>query len=786
MASDASTLARLLHAAAQQRRLMQPWLGDKRFVAKGGTLLYAVDADVIMLYVNPAERAVATEQGREGYAQVFPWDNDAVSEALGRALAEHIFFRMGDTRGLLLLPPTEQEVRRIFAALTHRAAGEHADVAGDLHRLEVLVSNLKQERSDEATLDWLTSNAPRLARFLAGQRGPSAEVRRFSRLLAQGRIAPLEFALEQSWVIHSTLRKALRGPELFKGRADLRKLRENWFLRLSGTKSTATSKVLIYDDAQALARLEWTNAHLNQRRYRLVLITGDPSLLDAARYYVPDSQGETHSFADLYLRHPRAYLAEPAVLSPKKGTPKATVSVDTEFLKWLDTFLGELQVGGQSYRERLDEVLVKLEAQDAELTASVHQVLQRHPTIVEEVHQRWTDYTRNLVLDHGLPVSSGEAEIKVVAQLRDGVKAALERVSRQIARRVRETWAACFEVATQAGLGWLQASLGPVRARNVPLLSFHSFPKASQFVHAMLSSSPRGVSRKIYDKKFDALRQEDPSMYTFYVAHSLLFAAAGSWRVAAILAERAWDIAQAHQRKPITGREAAYLWAVALRHSAKHTADLARVSLLLQQANVCFAVDREERPEVEGGEIRFEAERLALWVTYHLFQRFLGEKLPDVVPTLAQVQDEIIALLQEKVVAMLERLDEHHQERRLIARIVERNLLTNLFTIALLRWDQGESLDPIKLRPLFARYDTNLRSSERPPIEPSFLVQSIYLAAGFCTASDDQEKEHLRQRLSNELTETNIVAHTVFPYDPGRFLFLRNLVSPGGVSKGAS
>jgi len=123
--SDTVALSVLLKAAARQRRYMQPWRGDRRFRAAGGTVLYAVDTDVVKLYTAPDQVAVATERRPEGYAQVFPDDEPIRLEALGYGLAAHIFYRLAGKEPLLVLPPMEQEIRRVFKGVSH--SGEVSD-----------------------------------------------------------------------------------------------------------------------------------------------------------------------------------------------------------------------------------------------------------------------------------------------------------------------------------------------------------------------------------------------------------------------------------------------------------------------------------------------------------------------------------------------------------------------------------------------------------------------------------------------------------------------------------
>jgi hypothetical protein len=121
---EMGALARLIRAVAKQRRFMQPWIGDKRFAANGGTLLHAVDTDVITFYTAPEKNAVASG-AREGYAQIFPEDDASLAEAMSRALVTQLFYGIEGAHPLLVLPPMEKEVGAVFAGMTASADRLH-------------------------------------------------------------------------------------------------------------------------------------------------------------------------------------------------------------------------------------------------------------------------------------------------------------------------------------------------------------------------------------------------------------------------------------------------------------------------------------------------------------------------------------------------------------------------------------------------------------------------------------------------------------------------------------
>jgi hypothetical protein len=364
--------------------------------------------------------------------------------------------------------------------------------------------------------------------------------------------------------------------------------------------------------------------------------------------------------------------------------------------------------------------------------------------------------------------------------LQHDVQAVLDRVEDELQARIRQTWDAYFEVATDLGYGLLfqQAIQRRIRARNPPVLSYDSFEKAGAFLKRMLSSRQRGEWDKSYRSDLDALRQEDPSRYTYFLAFAVLFAAEGVWRIAALLAEKAMDLADGGPYERISGREAAYMRAVAMRHCARRVSDLDQVFPMLEDAARRLEQDRSSRPDLRAGEIRFAAERPALWLSYHLFGLFAGADLPEWLPSLPQVQVNLESVLRD-LDADIQQANGAEKEARLlwIDRNVERNLLINLFMVALLRhWKQGEVLDRDGYREPFERLRANMEANDDLAIERSFLVSAVYTAAAWWMSDSAKERRALRKEMETLLTDQAINESSVLPYEERRFRFLRDLV----------
>lgn len=247
----------------------------------------------------------------------------------------------------------------------------------------------------------------------------------------------------------------------------------------------------------------------------------------------------------------------------------------------------------------------------------------------------------------------------------------------------------------------------------------------------------------------------------------------------------------------IYGREAAYLQAVAIRHSAGNVQDLSRAGPLLDKAKECLDEERRERPFLQAGESRFGSERLALFITYHLFRLFMNKGIPDDVPKLSEVQaaienqiGEVEAQLDTLGVRLAAQAPESSEIRvlmreRWIARNVYRQLFTNLFMAVLSRCGrEEETVDPTEYSARFHRYEVFVGLDEEPNSAPSFVGKAIYLAAGWWTESDDHRKKRWERELGYHLDDDKIESNTVFPYDSLRFRFLRELASKTDIRAG--
>ncbi|MBF0400034.1 MAG: hypothetical protein HQL90_04640 [Magnetococcales bacterium] len=794
-------LTRLFQAAARQRHLMDSWLNDHEFIAGGGRIWYATDTDVVVLYTKPGEVSVARTDGgedhqgpREGYAEIFPGDADrdgkSATVALGRALANFIFFHNTGNIPLAVFPPTHRELRRVYLKIIDKASEEQIKVEQELDRLQQIHAHLKSITDGQQLQEALEHVVPAVSAILFGL-GATGELLRFSDLIARLRLARVQELPEypgtaaQGFPVES-----FAGPNDLFEQYQFDRLKEQWQVRLENEYRTKnaingllTQKVvnLLDDDAQLLTWVQRVNKRMSSSKNRLVLLTGAARLFHVAKD-APDwsTQERGKSFADAYLRHPKAYLAEPQVLFPSANAGAVDKGQHHQkkkrFLEWLDTFLSHSKGYDPENNCRM-------------LEDAAREALEANHSLLHDFQKRWDEYRRSVMTAHPfndleqISRSKDSQSLQKLFQTAQNLDLLRQGIQKLVDERIEKTWLSCFSMATLAGYSLLfQRVKGTeIPTRNPPPLYFTSlhvarrlmqFPFFNRFLQARESGEK--LQPDDFQKDLDALRLEDPSNYTYFLGFSQLFAMEGAWAVANIQAKRAFDSAERSANKLISGREAVYMRAVARRHCVREVKDLMRVRQHLATARQCLERDlrREENP-TKTTQLRFDAEDLAVDVTAHLFRIFLRVEIPPEldVPSLEETENRLAWLANN--------LGAFATEDAWVLLHVERNLLANLLMVALLRWKEDQSsINPAAYQTWVKRMEENIdkASNGTVPIKVTFLIQAILLASR-CWSSDIRKiRKESAQELSRLLTDQAIADRfrTVLPYDRARYWFLRD------------
>ena len=798
----AAVLAQYVEDAARLRLHLLGWESDRRFAAAGGRIIYSIDTDILKLFLDPVNVAVShRDSGKEprpGYTQIFRDDPPELSIALGRALGEFIFFRLGECAPILMLPPIEREVGEMFHAITLDADREHRDALGELHRLREnlsdIVERIQSISDNRERLNLVIGEMPQLHDLLFGYSGPSAELARLAILLEQSPFTDLDRFLSAPHGLDADSFEHLRRPSSIRDWIDFSHLQGRWEERVAPLKSKQMSRKNIETDCRVLARVELLNRILKPFDIRVVHVTGDQAICGAASGYRPDEGGL--SFDVLYLRDPRTFLAEPSVLFTARDTDPHDAQ---ELIEWLGVFLADF-----TDNEEISPVglLAFLERTPAERYNAVQRVLERDPLAGSSFADQWKRFCGPVTLDivHSVPkehTASVEQYLSILSGWAEGstreshqklreagnsfrqtmrhFQEALDDLEALVTERVLETWRSCFAAATSTGFSLLRFGAGDGAPARSPLpITFGTFPAASDFFSKML----RGGHGERYREMIEALWIDDDTDYVFYLAFGALFGAQGKWRVALILADRALAVVEKESSGPrpekISGREAYYLRAAARRLTARRREDFDKAEEALRGARTALERNRAAAPGHPVTGLRFDAEQVAIDLGRHLYD------LLSASPTAQPPSPELPGTLRDHIPKLLKRLDQELEDDNVRER-VRRALLVNHLTCLILdaRTPSGVFL-PVEIRDgdrsIFDELKRGMIGQEGARIEQSYLHQSVLLAAR-TLFEPPRSKAELRERraeLERHFQEAGITGNLVTAYDRRRFEFMRD------------
>lgn len=762
---DVYSLVDRVQDAARQRLWMDSWLNDRTFLKSDGKLIYSIDVDIIKLYLTPFELSRPL-RGRKGYSRIFRNDPDHVSVALGKAIADFIFFDSVNVTPRLVLPPLEHEIADIYGALVMSADTEHTEARKELVAgLDKLLGQLKGETNKSKRVDMLVTNLPAVTKYLFSDKGPSAQLQRLGDLVEHSSLLPLDqFILRYQEI--TPLREILNSPRSVRDWILFTERKNEWKRRLS-KKKIGRKETIIDNDASVLSRLEFLNHLLERMNYRIVHITGDQALFDVAQSYRPTNS--RLSFAEKYLRHPRAFLGESSVLF---ATPiSAGKHSSQQLTEWLDVFLADFTDSKSLGRDKLRLILSQ---NRKTLAKHARAALSRNPDALALFQNRWNEFTGPLTLAHGrgLNVDNTSNSAHSLHPLVTDLDSLLQKLSDLVEQRVRMTWERCFAAATSVGLSLVQAEARP--KRNLPPIAFDRFHRVRTIVEKQISENARHyVANRINQKEVERLWDDDKTGYLYYLVFGLFFAAENKWRVVSILADRCINIARNEARKKdsiISGREAFYLLAIAQRLLSATSSDLDTAAKYICEAIEALEKDRKGFPQLTITPLRFEAEFIALAVARHMINRFVEHPFPDKQDSRLIPFDRLIQTIAE----LLHRLNEERDTR--IKETIRRALLVNLFSILALSVDSDVAFDLHVFEKDYSAFKDSL-NEERTSIAVSYLHQSVFLAARslFEKPASRTERRSWRSEIVGHFSDPSISNATITVYDAKRFEFLRDL-----------
>jgi len=801
--TKACSLINYFRDAAIQARFMHPWETDRKYISDGGQIIWAVDADVVTLYTDP-EGMAAWKDERIGYGQVFGGDDQDLSTAIAIRLADYIFFKLSPEVPLLIIPPIEVEIRIIWLALIAKF--------GDKPPAREIQSGLIWE-----TMRSLENAAVRsypeeqeiinkILHLIHLETGPAAEFRKLQQILELGRIGSPELIKDHSEIRTKAIKEALEPFSRIQDIFEHSTLTRQWFDRLSKTTKAATatrSKLINLErDAAALARLAIWNSRLEKYNTRIIYLTGARNIFEAAWNF---RYKNDKTFADLYLRHPRAFLSSPDVLNNVAIRPQEIYEPmydPSQFEDWIRTFIANFEIQGDLFRTE-DKFALAAHSQDI-AKATAHQ----QPTLASDFHQKWQNYTRNIRTAYRAPpkiqeriasyfgeVPSGRITLETWERLRRGL-------DEQIRKMTDETWESCFKIATRTGFSFLfHEQVGrKIPARTVPPLYFTGWESTHHFIHQISRwHENEDFVAKVYEEGIQSIQREEPSGYAYYLAHSILFAGRGQWQIAAILASRAiaktGTVNVSNPSLP-NGREAYYLMAYCRRHTARNLGEVEEAHRLIDRAIVLFQDERKHPGYFEAIPERFEVEKLAFKMTRLMYFRFgqrkgVGENLPDTAVSV-EWQSRAFALIDEfsdllatiddrveKARHLPPSSDEMKQVEHIRFMMVLQELALRVCNNIIATWLSTQSEDRAafydeRISKAVLRLGEHIRHSS--DFEMSYIVEVVYLCASAILDADKHARREDARLARQKLEEYEIDRNVVFPYDKVRLLHFRKLV----------
>lgn len=747
-----------IRSAAKLGLHLKTWRADQEFAEHGGIIYYAVDTDVVKLFSDPI--------GNLNYATIFPDDEKQTRRILARALGRFIFFRLTKEQPLFVIPPHDQEMDRVFMAIARNAARERKKTDDIWPKLEKYFQEYKQNQDTDALFHSLKKEPLDLIRFVYGEReGCFAEVSRITELLKKERLLHIERSVEhckgRPWAF--PLLDDENDPQAYD---ILKELTKSWSNRL-GKKQYQSST----DDAEAMARLEWINRELEGTGKRLVLISGASYLHRAAAKY---RWNNNQTFADLFIRHPKVFLASPDFLTPEdKNEKESNQELKLSTLQWLDVFLARFEGELIDIVTRLRDILAHNNEQDIELAGKF---LEKNPDDIVKLKQDWKQFVDCAGVKYGLD-SHREPLDKIVEIItQKGLQALRDKVDAQATEVLRKFWESttvtgfwsAYDLDKQQGVFDTQQD---IPKRGVPALRFTLEPAATRAKILYRTLHHEDITQQ--KVTFGTLKDEDPSGYTGFLVYALAFGAAGRWKAALALSEFALQIVDSKANidkilegsEPITGNEAVYLLAWAIRHDAKSASQLHKARRYLEEAQPRKA----KATGGDGSDIRYESESIALNITYHLFHLFSSEKIPKDIPTLLQCQ--------EKAIELLRKIKKNEGEEKEIGIIVKKQVMAYLFIALFLRqFKEKETLNEQEMREILKwlpRFKAILECEE--PRTVTCFTQPIYLVAS-SLYGPTKKRKRCGQAAKDFLNPKKVRRCFVMPYDESLYGFMMDVV----------
>jgi len=721
-----------IRSLASLRLDVELWIKDRQFIEQGGQIYYAVDTDTVKLFTNPANNIT--------YAKVFPEENIRTDEILAFAVGEYIFNRLTDETPLLIIPPYDLEIERVAFAVAQKAMNE------DKIRNETVPKILKQckskrKRPDEFISCLKEDPLDAILSYSGGKRSAFSELERIKNLLMSKRILHIERYIEKKWVfpiLHED------DPEDYRR---LKDLSAKWKDLLKSKKSKWRSDIIIETDARVLANLEWINKEVRTEGKRLILISGDESMREAASGYKIDGE----SFASLFIRNPRIYLAIPDFLCFEEK--KVTSRYEKGLLQWIEVFFAEYGLRDRNYPYNLQDLVNKK-----------HKLVKDADETLKELRKQWEEFISYV----------GVSYIPLEKLAEKFAKHTLQDIKRRVEERQQDTLRSFWSTITVTSYSNLNIRkiTKELPLRGLPSLRF-TLPVIESNIKQLTKTADKKIVRALSENTEEFFRRFvdiDRSGYTAFIYFALAFAAIGRWYAAIALAKHALYIADHEAPKhklpdghePITGSEAAYLLAWAARHNVEFPKGLNKCKKLLKEAGI-----RKEKATGDKSDIRFEAELVIIDIIYHFFDLFSANKR-EKTDNVAPIED-----CYDRLLDLIKRSDKERDEY--VKTIIKKQLYSYLFYLFFVRKEKlGEDLSFEKDN--ITKYLTDFESilNIKGVVTRTCFTYPVYLCIKYYISENQTIKDRLKEYF-NKFYEKYREKCRLMPYDDQLYSFLKRL-----------
>lgn len=764
---------RLIADVVALTRYCSGYLRDLQDGNDGWTIYYAIDTDIVGMYLAPDRKAE--------YGSVFHEQQDEAA-LLTRLIGNFIFKELKNVATqqsanspLLMMQPHDRELGRMLFALSRKLS--LAMKASE----EILDANLdlliQLQASDKASAaQWLIDHAPELIELFDGKSGPLQEVKRFNALERKRLLNLQKYSEQEGW---SSLLPRLDGTN-----EDLDRFGdsvEDWKRLLNEGKSKRHRASSLIRDAFALAMLEWINARFDEEKQKrkVVLVTGTQAILKATlKRSIERADGETRTFAEHYVRHPQAFMADRAFFAGVGPSKATTYEASFNLMKWLNLCLPHvMQKDGRSRFPIVDiDRLENLNHPRREDFGAAVEFLQDRPLSPSpfSILSEWRDLVN--VVSVSRQINRGQKEWPQRAKdlidhltQRVGTGATVQDLRNEITAHAFESLSTLCLSAEWLGV-LAQVETVQEQARGIPVLRFsEEFARAQEYCDFVTKSMRSATSSVTTDVRHDIatvyakMAEFDPSNYLSHTIHALVYATKGHWyatRTLCQIAIQTTDRLPEEERGQRRGREAAYLLTIAERRLALTRADLQHARNSLKQAiKRDLTSDGKSKPE----DIRFRSEALAIDVAAMNFMGLVDKDSP-----LDVRQFDIISA---KALAILSDLE--HEPIREVRHWVSQQIMTNVLDLALLMHNQNP--DPSVTDEATVRDFVTRAESWMAEVASDYDVDSIskfiFTAAAAIYSASPERRNQQRQALES------LDYPATRPFDEARKIAFKRLVT---------